>query len=195
MRTRTLTIVVLFAFLGGLNFAACGDDDKPAGTGDGGTTTGDGGTTTGDGATASDGGSSGSCYPSCVADLFTACLPSGTCMTQSSGTNSTTCYSNGYRQSTTYDPGTMTAIIRVEKSGMACYTLESRTSGTTSTITYKNAAGMPVATSTSMTGTPSLVTITCTGGQPVMVDTMSAACRPAGSADASAPMCTPGACP
>lgn len=143
------------------------------GSAGGGTGTGAGGTTV-----------SGSCssVPSCL-QAFTSCLPSGTCMTQMSGSAVSgafmynICYSNGVKESTTetFDQTTnaVSLVATISKNGSTCFTETYSDSGAggasgSGVITIKNAAGTTVATlMDSSDGSGTLVT--CPGQAPVLL--------------------------
>jgi hypothetical protein len=156
----------------------CGDSSssgKDGGTGGAGGTIGTG--TGGTGGTGTGGtggaGASGSCnFPSCLTALFTAeCQPSGTCITQSDATGYTgnTCYSNGVKVIGTIDMASLSLIMTYKNSKGVCYSMQVSEDATTGggVFTFKNSSGTVVGSGTS-DGTTT--TITCTGGQPVTLD-------------------------
>jgi hypothetical protein len=98
----------------------------------------------------------------------------GACMSQMMGTESRQCYANGYKQVTSISlMGAMAGltITAYKPPGTAiCYTASAPLGGAAGTVmlTYRNPAGTPVATLTSM---GAVTTITCTGQAPVVLDT------------------------
>lgn len=168
--------------------------------GGGGPAGGGGGTTGGSASDAAPGGAmmgaggspgaSGSCNaPRCVADLAAACVPSGACMLQFGGTGINICYANGVKLKVSAGGATSTANF-IKANGMPCYSIELPTMGGTAPSIWKNAAGMQVATST--TDAAGKTTITCTGGQPVVVDDK--ACQGMFADQRAATSCPMGAC-
>ena len=122
------------------------------------------------------GGSSGTCkYPSCIASLGTTCDPSGACVEQTDATTgaSNTCYSNGVKVMTTFNLTSGAGVSTIKNASGTCYTMNLAFSptGSSTTLTIKNASGQTVATGTVVVaGATSTTTITCTGGQPVTLD-------------------------
>ena len=92
--------ILSFAFAMGCG-GSSGGSGGPDGGGPSGGISGNGGILGGSGGAGGGGGANtGACnYPSCLANLATTCVPSGTCVEQSDlttlGTN--TCYSNGVK--------------------------------------------------------------------------------------------------
>jgi hypothetical protein len=105
------------------------------------------------------------------------------------------CYYNGVTVTTTVDmtnPVSQTSIQVYKKNGAVCYSVEmplSAATGNSVTMVIKNPAGDTVATEV-FNQTAWTVTITCTGGSPVVV---SLDCMTSSSADGGTP-CTPGTC-
>jgi len=175
-----------------------------------GTGTGTGGTGT---ATSTGTGGTGACsVPLCYNDLVANCAPDGACVEQkgfmcgptvcpepitSAPTSmfNYSCYGNGVTVSTTADTTTLkpqTSIQIYKKKGTVCYSIEMPLSSATAggvTMLIKNPAGATVATYV-VNQTARTVTITCTGGSPVVV---SLDCMTSSSADGGTP-CTTGAC-
>jgi hypothetical protein len=146
-------------------------------------------------------GGTGACsLPSCYTALISTCIPGGTCVEQMGFTTSppistTTnlCYGNGVKVLTsTVMTGTTpgTPVTTVTNGGTLCYSYEmplSQAGENSATMVFKNAAGAIVATNAT-NGVARTVTITCTGGSPVVV---SLDCFP--STDGGTP-CTQGTC-
>jgi len=218
MNIRRLPLLGSVFLSGLLTLGACGSSSNSSGTGGttgslGGTTGALGGTTGSvgghvgsTGGTTGAGGTTvtGSCtnIPSCL-QAFVSCLPSGTCMSQESGSIATTgtmqvnlCYSNGVKDSATesFDAtsGAVSLVAMISKGGTLCYTETFSDVGAggadgTAVVTIKNPAGTAVATLTdSPDGTGTLVT--CPGQAAVLL--------PDGcNMNTSVSGCTPGVCP
>jgi hypothetical protein len=187
MKIMKPSAVLLLAFT--LTTAACSSSSSSSSTDGGGT----GGAL---GTGAGGGGGSNSCgdTPACVANLFSGCMTSGTCVSQTDLTtfSSNTCYSNGTKSMTTFDLATGNAMLRIVKSnGTTCLTVNVvQDSSGNSTGTIKNAAGTTVATETDIIdpdGGAEMVTISC-GGQTYHV-------TDPGSCGMSSTTCTDGTCP
>ncbi len=137
--------------------------------------------------------STGACnYPSCLASLDATCAPSGTCVDQMDATTGlgNSCYSNGVKVLTTYDFTSQNIVATIKNAGGTCYTFNIGTSAAgDSTYAYiiKNASGQTVATGTRDAAGTTI--ITCTGGQPV---TLNSSCDTATLIANSS--CTPGTC-
>jgi hypothetical protein len=105
------------------------------------------------------------------------------------------CYGNGVTVSTTADmtnPTSMTSVQVYKKNGTVCYSVEmplSAAGPNSVTMVIKNPAGATVATEV-FDQTARTVTITCTGGSPVVV---SLDCMTSSSTDGGTP-CTTGTC-
>lgn len=140
--------------------------------------------------------------PSCLQPLL-GCVPSGTCVEQSTGSiaagmfTNNRCYSNGVKEAgvDTYDATTqMSSItITVSKGGTVCWSETASGTGTTTdpVITIKNGAGSAVATLTKTAdGTGTMVT--CTGGTAVVLPD---GCDFSGVMDMTTGDCTTGTCP
>ncbi|MGA7744487.1 MAG: hypothetical protein ABSF35_24495 [Polyangia bacterium] len=152
------------------------------------------------------GGSAGSCnYPSCLASLATTCVPSGSCVSQTDTTTfaTNTCYSNGVKEIESVNVNTTTGSVTVtltyEKGNSTCYSVDvagisAAGSGGPITMTFKNASGSTIGTGT-VDSTTNAVTITCTGGQPVILnsscDTSSYAAASSTTSTCTAGVCTP----
>ena len=123
--------------------------------------------------------------PACVASLVAACpLAASTCLVfgTASGNVSTSniCFGNGVKvvHSVTNDPNTGAGSVSnsVTKNGTVCYTLDGTFNSfdaatAPQVLSFKNAAGVEVAIFSSDTTTyPNPTTVTCTGGQPVMIN-------------------------
>lgn len=189
--------------LGGTTGAAGGHMGAAGGhTGAAGGTTGAAGGSTGTGA----GGASGACsdLPPCLT-FIASCTPSGTCVTQSSGSVLTgsetinTCYSNGVKSvdTSTIDltTGSFTGSVVYSKGGATCFTETFSDSGAggaagTATATIKNSAGATVATLTvNVTGND---TVTCaSNGQSYVLSDNT--CMPSMSGGTTS-SCTDGVC-
>jgi hypothetical protein len=127
------------------------------------------------------GAGAGSCnYPSCLSGLATTCTPSGTCVAQTDLNTFATnvCYSNGVKAITAMNinaaTGSMSMTVTYKNGSATCYSAEvggfSLTGSTGNmTITFKNASGVAVATGV-VDSTTNAVTVTCTGGQPITLD-------------------------
>ncbi|MEO8213793.1 MAG: hypothetical protein ABI560_11400 [Myxococcales bacterium] len=163
--------------------------------------------TTGSGGSLGGGGATGACanVPPCLANLATSCMPSGTCVQQTT-TNATTgsssinsCYSNGVKEAftTMINIATMSATFlgTVSKSGSTCFTesadLPLTGAGDNTTFTIKNAAGATVATIT-VNSTTDTQTLTC-GGQTYDITNLGDCGMPMGTTPSD--NCTDGACP
>lgn len=160
--------------------------------GNGGTSGGNGGIFGGNGGASGGGGSTGACnYPSCLASLGTTCAPSGTCVEQTDTTTFATndCYSNGVKVLTSFDLTSGAIVATFKNASGICYTFNIGASTTgASTYTIKNGSGQTIATGTSDTA-GTTTTITCTGGQPV---TLNSACDTSGTSSSAS--CTTGTC-
>lgn len=149
------------------------------------------------GGNASTGGSAanngtGNCnVPSCLSTYASTCVPSGTCVTQLDLQTfaSNTCYSNGIKFITTVDLTTNSVISTIKNGSIVCYSIF--VDGTdTGVMTLKNASGATVATLSSDAAGNDVVT--CTGEQPVVLDSSCANESPIGSTDTTE--CTDGTC-
>lgn len=121
-----------------------------------------------------------SCYPPCVQDLRAMCTPVAPCTQNVPGTFETQgigayCYANGVKLATTQYTQT-----RLKADGTTCYSVEQPpvSSGTVTTLTWKNAAGTAVATETYDYQTLGglIHTVTC-GGTSYTIDLSSADCQ------------------
>jgi len=199
-----------------LGFAACGSSSGSGmggmtgsqGGSHGGTTGSQGGTTGSQGgSTGSQGGSTGSqggstgttCnLPPCLSSL-SACIPSGTCVEQTtgdplSGGTDNSCYSNGVKDSlvTSIDltSGTVMLTLTVSKSGTTCFVENGAlTSSGGGTFTIKNSSGQTIATETFDANGNG--TIMC-GGQSYPASQFEGCMA---SAMGSNSDCSPGSCP
>jgi hypothetical protein len=102
------------------------------------------------------------------------CLPSGTCTQQgviSSG-SANICYPNGVKEIIGVD-GTFMASVTVKNGGTTCFTMAGSVvpliSGGAITLTLKSGTGTVIGTVTADV-TANQLSVTCTGGQPVMLD-------------------------
>jgi hypothetical protein len=165
------------------------------------------GGSTGTGGATGTGGGSGSCsFPSCYIDLLSTCVPSGTCVQQTTTTyapvmmTSNMCYSNGVKvlmNVNMTDPSSASSVTTVTKNGTTCYSYEtpfSAGSGSSATVVYKNVAGATVVT-IAINATAKTETITCAGGSPVVVslDACGSSVDGGSSTDGGAG-CTTGTC-
>jgi hypothetical protein len=145
-------------------------------------------------------GGAGDCnMPLCLFNMYTACPgPStGACTIQSETTATTsktgTCYSNGTKAFSTMDLTTFVTTMIFENGSTVCYSQDIKLtgSGTTaiSATTHKDGAGNVVATST-WDETTHVTTVTCTGGQPIVLNS---ACDDSTSVmlNCAAGVCTP----
>ena len=174
------------------------------------TSTATGGTGTGTGTGTSGTGACG--VPACYTDLFSKCIPDGTCVQQLGYMCGATvcpdpltsmptsmfnysCYSNGVKilfDSDMTNPASMTAITTVTKNSVVCYTSEllaSQASADSVTTVVKNPAGDTVLTY-SINTVARTETITCAGGSPVVI---SLDCFTSSSTDGGT-RCTTGTC-
>jgi len=226
MTIRNLPLLGSLFLSGLLALGACGSSSSSSGTG--GTTGTPGGTTgtlgghvgsaggstgtggqlgglggsTGTGA----GGASGACstLPPCLT-FISNCLPSGSCVTQTTSTGATSqtinnCYSNGVKESdaTALDLATLsyTGTITYSKGNAVCFSESVAVSGAggsagaaTGSATIKNGSGATVATLTpNADGT---YTVACTGGSSYVITDNT--CMPSGSSSATSD-CTDGVC-
>jgi len=140
----------------------------------------------------SGGGASGSCnMPTCLSTALTGCEPSGTCATQSGTTifDTNICYSNGVKVITAVDLSTYAVSVTFKSATKTCLTMSGTGAATSTTLTMKNGSGTTIGTMTEDTSaSASVTTVTCTGGQPVTLDS---SCDFGASSGAS---CTDGAC-
>jgi len=185
--------------LGGTS-GAVGGHDNPGTGGAGGHMAGVGGRTGTGGA----GGASAGCsnLPPCLT-FISNCTPSGTCMSQTTGSLLTgtqtinSCYSNGVKSSDTItfdlSTGSGTGTSTYSKDGSVCFIetvaiTGAAGAGGTETGTIKNGSGVAVATLTpNADGT---LTVTCTGGSTYVIN--DSTCMPSGSSTAAD--CTDGIC-
>jgi hypothetical protein len=175
---RKALLIVVTGILTGL--FSCGGSETPP-SGNGGGASGTGGVTSMGGSTANPTGGSvipaGCNLPACLANVMQGCIPSGTCVEQSSGLmDSNVCYSNGVKEimKMNMNTTTMTADMSLtyKKDNAVCYSFSlPMTSQTTTnpTINVKNAAGTTVAIM-SVDSATDKVTVTCTGGAAVVIN-------------------------
>ena len=218
MTLRLCELVTAVACALTLGAGGCGSSSSGGTGGSGGGAGGAGGTSgaaggaTGMGGTTGAGGSGAggvpSCgdLPACVASLVAACpLASSSCLIAASASGNVSteniCFGNGVKvvHSVTNDPNTGAGSISnsVTKGGTVCYTLDGTFNSndppaTPQVLSFKNAAGVEVATFSSDTTTfPNPTTVTCTGGQPVMITSFG----DCGMPNSPEPLqCTGGAC-
>jgi hypothetical protein len=127
--------------------------------------------------------------PACYGDLVNSCVPSGTCVSQSSGINTALCYSDGGKIITSLDLSTFSMAITIKKNGAVCMSMVYDSASTTGVMTIKDAAGKTVGTiADSATGD---AVVTCTGQTPV---TLNQSCGTLGGVSASSNTCTAGTC-
>jgi hypothetical protein len=132
------------------------------------------------------------CYPACINDLTSKCVPMGTCLAgqNSTGVNNF-CYSNGVKILNSLMGNKYSTRQTLSDGTTTCFLQEVQFTMTGSTITWMNAAGALVATEVIDNAHPTLRTITC-GGQTVTVETDSTK-NPA-CASGSYVTCTEGTC-
>jgi len=158
--------------------SGAGGMSATGGSGAGGTTTATGGSGAG-GATAT-GGSAGSngtdsCpLPNCLKSLAPDCAESGDCTTQTdlSTDNWNTCYTNGITERVISNTSTSGRTVTVKKGSSTCFSTafnQNDVIAGTGAITVTNASGTKVA-SVTIDATSNLYTVTCTGGQAVVLD-------------------------
>lgn len=188
-----------------LGMLGCGGSETSS-NGNGGGASGTGGAIGSGGSTANPTGGSmvpeGCNLPPCLATVMEGCAPSGTCVEQSSGFfDSNTCYSNGVKEITKMNlnmaTGTGDVSVTYKKNNAVCYSfnMPMTASTTNATIQIKNGAGTTIAT-IEANSTTDKSTITCTGGQPVVLnDKCDKSMLPdvSGSTDTT-DSCTPGTC-
>ena len=214
---RKQNALVLFGLCTAI--AGCGSSSSDSGTTPSGATGGNGaiggnsnnGNTGGHGAIGGSGGSgnigntggngsvggsssSGTCnMPSCVSNLNSTCVPSGTCVEQTDQTTGATnvCYSNGIKEIATIDATTFAIDMTIKNGSAVCYSLAISLVAGSGTI--NDSAGNTVATiSTDASGNG---VITCTGGQPVTLDASCSSSSPLASPTATtSSSCTQGTC-
>lgn len=197
------------SILGALAVAVgCGSSsDGNTGTTNGGTSASMGGTSAAGGATGgtsatvtggsiSAGGNGGAAstetcnIPACLANIMAGCMPSGNC-TQATDASGVTnkCYDNGVKTGTSITIATMGFTMTAKNATSTCYSVE----GTISALTFKDGSGTVVGTGSADMGTGT-VTVTCTGGQPVALnsgcDSVTSALNPLGGTTCTAGSCT-----
>jgi hypothetical protein len=166
--------------------------------------TGTGGNTGTGGATGTGGGSGSCSFPSCYTSLLSGCIPSGTCVQQTTTTyapvmmTSNLCYGNGVKFLTSVnmtDPSSASSVTTVTKNGTTCYSYETPLSGSSATVVYKDGAGATVVTIV-INDTAKTETITCAGVSPVVVslDACGSATDAGSSAADGGAGCTTGTC-
>jgi hypothetical protein len=182
---------------------AAGGQVGSGGNGGSGAIGGAGGTTT-----AGTGGAGGSAncgdIPSCFVTLISGCEPSGTCVEADTNTvtattvttTSNVCYANGVKAMTmttadlTTDQGSGT-IRYLKSNGATCFNATITTdSADNPVITFMNAAGTTVGTETTDAAGDEI--LTCTGGQPVIVNDTGNCDMPSGMTTSGD--CTQGTC-
>jgi hypothetical protein len=159
-----------------------GASDAVAATSDGGGQAGSGHSSDGGSdATSTDaGGDAGSCkLPSCLGNLDTGCVPSGTC---SQTTDDTTgdvysCYTNGITRGDLTDPNTGDQILTAKNATSTCYSIDyvgndiGSDIATTATVTNRSDAGVATLHATvAPDGVTTSWSVTCSGGAPVALD-------------------------
>lgn len=179
---------------------ACGSSDSGGGGGGSGGAAGSAGAggSSGAGGSAGSGGSTTGdpcTVPQCFMDVMAACMPTGTCTTETSGDMtsgmvSNACYENGVKWSTSMTTGTggITSQMKGYKTdGSVCFTADATTdAGGNNTTVYKDPGGTTLVTVTVAGGK---MTYAC-GGQTITIDP--SAC-PKGDGGTTSP-CTPGTC-
>lgn len=199
---RATFLIPAIALLG---LAACSDGSGISSGGTGGTSgaiTGQGGSSLGVGGSSGGGGTGGAStgtsgsiipagcnIPACYMNLFSNCMPSGTCVAQESDTGSALCFSDGGKVIMSFDLNTMGMSMTLKKKGAVCMSMvaDSLSSGS---MTVKDASGKTVATlSNSASGE---TVVTCTGQAAV---TLNQACGSMGDASSTqSDNCTTGTC-
>ncbi len=127
--------------------------------------------------------------PSCYTDLISACVPSGTCVSQSTGITTALCYSDGGKVITSLDFTTLSMAVTFKKNGAVCMSLAYDSTSTNGVMTIKDASGKVVGTMAD-SGTGDAV-VTCTGQAAV---TLNQACGSMGGISTSSSNCTAGTC-
>jgi hypothetical protein len=105
----------------------------------------------------------------------TDCLPAGACIQEGSYSTGSAniCYSNGVKEIIAID-SSFNVSMTVKNASMTCFTLTGSilsiiTGGGAVTMSVLNAAGTPIA-SIAQDLTTNLLTVTCFGGQPAVLD-------------------------
>jgi hypothetical protein len=110
--------------------------------------------------------------PACFTDLMRDCRPSGSCIEQSSGYDTSQCYENGVKVITTVDASALTMSTKVRNGNRTCYEtyydLAAALRGAAVVGLIKDGGGTTVATLGDDMSGRSIVT--CTGGQPVVLN-------------------------
>jgi hypothetical protein len=138
--------------------------------------------------------------PRCFLDVISACIPQGTCKTQSMSTSSTTCWSNGVKQVASVDFNSMSSTVKYTKpDGSTCWYYEMPYTGAgvpdKITVSYKDGSGRVFSTLT-YDGTTGQVAVACPGGQPQPLNALCLATMMSGSGMAADPEeCPAGTCP
>jgi hypothetical protein len=138
------------------------------------------------------GTSTGTCdIPACLKTFGSTCVPSGTCVSQvdMQTYTSNTCYSNGVKFITAVDLTNGAFTLTVKNGSSVCYSM-SVTDANTGAMTLKDASGTAVATISSDTAGNEVVT--CTGQQPVVLDSSCSNESPVGTTNTTE--CTQGTC-
>jgi len=178
---------------------ACGGSSRTSGdSGAGGATQ---GTNPGSGGTAgaagglstggtAGGGASGSCnLPSCLSSMSSDCQPSGACVEQTDAAgNTNTCYANGVKTISSLDMTTFAISVTLKNASKTCLTMSGPITATGATLTIKDGSGKAVGTLAA--DSAGNTTVTCTGGQPVALDSN---CD-LGTSNGASSSCTTGAC-
>ena len=170
---------------------SCGRTDlNPVVAGEGGTNavggmTGAGGTSAAGGVVGTGGATSGShddastartCnWPSCMTGVGKECLPAGDCIQQGSYSTGSAniCYSNGVKEVIGLD-SSFNASMTLKNATMTCFTMSGSvlpliTGGGVLTMSLQNGAGNVIGV-VAQDLTTNQLTVTCAGGQPVVLD-------------------------
>lgn len=156
---------------GGTSAAATG------GSSGGTSTAATGGSSGGTTAVGSSGGGTGasSCVlPSCLKNLGTGCVESGSCATQTNLETGSwnTCYDNGVKEIVVNDVNTDDKTLTVKNGSSTCFSTAFNGNDVYTcmgAITVKDASGATVA-SVALDCSGAFYTVTCTGGQAVALD-------------------------
>ena len=220
---RTCLLTSLIALTSGFATSACSDDAKrPGGTAAGGSAAdgavpGTGGALGGGGlggapgladgpagsadGSANQGDAAATCKVPCLANIGADCIPEGTCIEQPGLLGlSNLCYANGVKVLTTLVPLPPGAVVTHRKAnGSLCYSVEGSITANMVTLTWKDAAGVAVATGVYDTQTK-VPTVTCGTQSFGAADLAGCAAGmnlpsvPGSATGAPATMCTQGSC-
>ncbi len=114
-------------------------------------------------------------WPSCMTSAGMDCLPAGPCIQDGSYSTGSAniCYSNGVKEIIAIDRS-FNASMTVKNASMTCFTMSGSvlpliTGGSAVTMSILNAEGTPIG-SIAQDLTTNLLTVTCFGGQPALLD-------------------------